>query len=204
MRNKFKKFNEGFTLIETFVAITILLVAVIGPMSLIAKFYSGSAYAKNQITASFLAQDGLETVQNIIRNNTEGRRNFLSDPSAEIPPTCAMVNGNSDQAISDWLYGLSGCVGQGKYCKVDTISNTSDACPGGTNCPLYRNANGFYTSKPSVGGTPVYWRDVNIIDLSTGDPNLREALVTARVGWSERGQPKTTVIQSVIIQNECP
>lgn len=52
--------NQGFSLIETFVAITILMVAVLGPMTLFSKVISDSIFARNQITAFYLAQEGLE------------------------------------------------------------------------------------------------------------------------------------------------
>lgn len=52
--------NKGFTLIETFGAITILILAVLGPLSLLARNISDGALIKNQIAASYLAQEAIE------------------------------------------------------------------------------------------------------------------------------------------------
>ena len=65
--NYFKiKFNSrlksGFTMVEALVAITILLIAVIGPLSLLTTALRDSVYLKNEITANYLAQEGLEMV----------------------------------------------------------------------------------------------------------------------------------------------
>jgi type II secretory pathway pseudopilin PulG len=54
------KKNSGFTLIETFVAITVLVIAVLGPMTLLSRALQNSRYIKDDIIASYLAQEGVE------------------------------------------------------------------------------------------------------------------------------------------------
>ena len=49
-------------MVEALVAITILLIAVIGPLSLLTTALRDSVYLKNEITANYLAQEGLEMV----------------------------------------------------------------------------------------------------------------------------------------------
>jgi type II secretory pathway pseudopilin PulG len=49
-------------MVEALVAITILLIAVIGPLSLLTTALRDSVYLKNEITANYLAQEGLEVV----------------------------------------------------------------------------------------------------------------------------------------------
>lgn len=51
---------RGFTLIETFVAITVLMIAVLGPMTLLSRALQDSRYLKDEMAASFLAQEGVE------------------------------------------------------------------------------------------------------------------------------------------------
>ncbi len=55
-----KMSNSGFSLIETLVAMTVLLLVVVGPMRIIATSARGSNFSSNQVTALFLAQEGIE------------------------------------------------------------------------------------------------------------------------------------------------
>lgn len=54
---------RGMTLIETLVAISILGVAIVAPMSLTMQSLAAAYYAKDQITASHLAQEAVESVR---------------------------------------------------------------------------------------------------------------------------------------------
>jgi len=58
------KLTAGFTLIETFTAIIILLIAILGPLTLLSRAISDGIYAQNKITASFLLQEGLDLAIN--------------------------------------------------------------------------------------------------------------------------------------------
>lgn len=55
--------SSGFTLVETLVAIAILLIAVVGPISLIGDALHKLYYAKDQMIAINLAQEGIEVVR---------------------------------------------------------------------------------------------------------------------------------------------
>jgi type II secretory pathway pseudopilin PulG len=59
----------GFTLIETLVAISILLIAVIEPMSLTVQALQSAYYARDQVTAANLAQEAIEVVRNVRDGN---------------------------------------------------------------------------------------------------------------------------------------
>lgn len=65
-------YSKGFTLIETFVAITILLIVVLGPMSLLSSALKNSRYVKDEIIATHLAQEGVELM--IHQRNNESLR----------------------------------------------------------------------------------------------------------------------------------
>ena len=71
MKNFFNQPEKGFTLIETFVAVLILVFAVIGPLGLLSKAIADGNYAKNQVTAYYLAQEAVELFINQRDRNLE-------------------------------------------------------------------------------------------------------------------------------------
>jgi len=60
-----KKQKKGFTLVETLIAITILMMAVVEPMALTAQSLKTAYYSRDQITASHLAQEAIEAVRSV-------------------------------------------------------------------------------------------------------------------------------------------
>lgn len=58
------KNKKGFTIIETLVAVTILMISIVGPLTIAQKSLMASIYARDQVTASFLAQDIIEKIKN--------------------------------------------------------------------------------------------------------------------------------------------
>lgn len=65
LSKKQKKINNGFTLIECLVAVTVLMIAITGPLALATTGLSYSRYAKDEITAFYLASEAIEAVKNI-------------------------------------------------------------------------------------------------------------------------------------------
>ncbi|OJI09557.1 MAG: hypothetical protein COV08_00210 [Candidatus Vogelbacteria bacterium CG10_big_fil_rev_8_21_14_0_10_49_38] len=57
---KTKKSQSGFTLIEAFVAIVVLMIVVLGPMTLLSRSLFDARYIKDEIIATYLAQEGVE------------------------------------------------------------------------------------------------------------------------------------------------
>lgn len=57
--------QQGFTIVETLVALSIFSVAVIALISVTVSGSSGATYVKNKLTASYLAQEGIEMVRNL-------------------------------------------------------------------------------------------------------------------------------------------
>ena len=61
--------SSGFTLIETLVAIALLTVAIVAPMSLVTQSLSSAFYARDQVTAYNLAQEGIEALRTVRDGN---------------------------------------------------------------------------------------------------------------------------------------
>ncbi len=61
--------STGFTLVETLAAITLIMVAIVAPMALTVQSLSVAYYARDQITASNLAQEGIEAIRAVRDGN---------------------------------------------------------------------------------------------------------------------------------------
>lgn len=62
---KYHTAQSGFSLIETLVAISILLLVMIGPMTISSSAARSTSFSSEQVTAFFLAQEGAELAQKI-------------------------------------------------------------------------------------------------------------------------------------------
>ncbi len=60
---RYTKQQSGFTLVETLVSLTILLLVIIGPMTISSSTAKSTTYASEQVLAFFLAQEGSELAQ---------------------------------------------------------------------------------------------------------------------------------------------
>lgn len=59
-----RKKQDGFTLVETLIAISILMISVAAPLTLAAQGIQAATLAKQQIIAYYLAQDAYEFIKN--------------------------------------------------------------------------------------------------------------------------------------------
>lgn len=71
------KLYGGFSLLETTIAIAILVSAIVGPMALSSQSIRSASVARNTIIASNLAQEGIELVKNIRFSNRIKNRPWM-------------------------------------------------------------------------------------------------------------------------------
>lgn len=64
-----ERLNGGFTLVETLVALAVILAATVGPVSLITRGLSDFSSSKNKLIATNLAQEGIELVRAVRETN---------------------------------------------------------------------------------------------------------------------------------------
>ena len=83
--------DSGFSLVEALVAISLLLLMIVGPMELMTKANHSTAYATEQVIAWFLAQEGLELAQ-------KGRDDLLLDSKF----IDALTSGGSGDVANPW------------------------------------------------------------------------------------------------------
>lgn len=77
--------NRGMTLIETLVAVSILAVAIVAPMSLTIQSLLSAYYARDQVVAFNLAQEAIESVRSVRDGNI--LRIALNIPEGSCTPT---------------------------------------------------------------------------------------------------------------------
>ena len=72
--------QNGFTIVETLVAIAILMIAIAGPLTAANKAYTAAINARNQAVAYNLAQEALEYISN-------QKDNSLATAGGQFPTT---------------------------------------------------------------------------------------------------------------------
>jgi type II secretory pathway pseudopilin PulG len=168
--------SRAFTLLETMVAITLLTVAIVAPMALTTQSLASAYYARDQITASYLAQEAIEAVRSVRDGNvlkiSQGINVDLLDgfPSVTGLPfridTRDNVTGNKGMTL----------------CSSD---------PGGVCIPLQIVGNFYGYSAGSQNSK--FMRTVTAVFVG-GNPN--EIKITATVEWQTAGKQKRTFIIS--------
>jgi len=175
MKNNIHK--KGFTLIETLVAITVLMIAIAGPLVVASKGLFGATLSKNYMIASYLAQESMEVVKNIKDNN--------------------IYNG------IDWFTSLILCT-KANPCDASAIDGSGanpdiTSCIGGP-CRIYIEAKGYGhvagSNPPSAFSRRFYIHDSS--STAACDVIKNECGVTVEVYWNEGQVPYNVIITSEI------
>lgn len=172
-KSKIKNQKKGFTLIETMIAVFILAVSVGGPLAIVTKSLQASFFARDQITAFFLAQEAVENIRNTRDQNGIQGKYWLID------------------IAYDELSGATVCIGPtlpSNPCSVDVrVDKPQDIqeCSSGTCPPLNIDPDGFYSY--ASGGQPSdFTRTITVTTVPAGtaiaDANEIEILVN--VAWN--------------------
>lgn len=157
---KMKK-EKGFTIIESLVAISVMVAAVIGSMSAVQTGISSYIYSKDQVTAFYLAQEGFEQIRNIRDENRLNNVNWLTGISLNQSDPCYF----------------------GQVCAVSPVESlVPTRCNGGVGtCPYLRqdSVTGFFGY--NVGWTQTVFRR----EIQLASVNSDEIAVTVVVDWSK-------------------
>lgn len=164
--------STGFSLVETLVAITVLLVLIVGPMSVTVRSTRSATLATEQATAYFLAQEGLELAQKVrddlllayLDNNSVDAWTQFTDDSGGTLADCYQ-SGGCGLVISDDDTGT-----------VDVVDCAGDACA------IYRNDaensdRARFAHDDSYSDTP-YTREITLEAIGA-----REVKVSSKVTW---------------------
>ncbi len=155
--------KRGFTLIETLIAIAILGLAVAGPLYTADRAMVAAETANSQLTASYLAQEGIEYIR-MVRDN-----NYLATASSTAAWTGFL---NTVSPVCD------------TSCQFDPASMTLAACgvsPAAQCGPLYLSPTNIYTQQ-IVGTKTLYTRILQTVSISGA-----EEKIISTVSWNFHG-----------------
>lgn len=152
---KTKKQNRGFTIIESLVAIAVVLVGVAAAFSAAQLGLFSSTSVRNRVTAVYLAQEAMEGVKNVKDSNVLK----VSSPGG---------------SSTDWLEGLDGpggCPGN-QPCGYDILDDSLFPCSNGGGggvdlCHVYIDANNnniYHQSNPGSGVDTGFIREIYVTE----------------------------------------
>jgi prepilin-type N-terminal cleavage/methylation domain-containing protein len=167
MKNSINK-QRAFTLVEAMVAISILSLAVTGPLVIAQKGLGSAIYAKDQITAFYLAQEAVEYIRNVRDSNRI--------------------------AGTPWLGQFAVCKEDGtspaRKCKIDSqyadfsTSGAIELCPNGVCPPLsFDTTNNIYGYGSTQTWRPTpFTRTISIDDRASP----KEAVISVTIAWNTK------------------
>ena len=155
-----KQDQAGYSLIEVLVSITILLVAIAGPMTIASNGLKNSQFAQEQNLAFFIAQSGIEKI-------TQSRNEFMLDA----------FTGGSD-TWNGWANGITNaslCGNATEGCGFRITDNDNPIACGadGSACDIYQE---------DVGGSIIYSQQADPIFSSPTQTIYRHRIFTETAG----------------------
>lgn len=180
-----RKLLTGFTLVETLVAVSILSISILAGFTAVQGSLRNSSLTKDQITAFFLAQEGVEYVKNIRDEN-------------------ALYNLANPGSPRNWLYGLTESGNPcffGNVCRIDSYAKqavfcgTADGdCPNlnqsisGSTIGLFAYTAGWSTSR--------FKRELKFQSITAN-----EVYLNVRITWTQAGILQTLEIKQLLFNH---
>lgn len=184
----YKKIQSGFSLVETLVSITILLLVIVGPMSISSSASKSTSFSSEQVVAFFLAQEGAELLQS-------GRDDVIL-PKFDATPVLNTWADFTDTTVTGPFNECFTSFGCGLELNTDvdgSLKSVTDC--GSSSCLLYLNSgNGRdeYTYSPTGNVATAYTRIIYLTSI-----NASEVKVTSKVSWRTGSQRKA---QEVVVE----
>jgi prepilin-type N-terminal cleavage/methylation domain-containing protein len=151
--------QRGFTMIETILAVLIILTGVVGAYGIITNLTSYGMISPNRLSAVYLAKEGIEVVRNIRDTNW---LNSYSWDNGLVSASCS-PGSDENSCIIAW----------------DSMALQSS---GGAVPPLKIDSNGRYNY--ASGTATIFTRKIKITKPASG-----YLLVEITVNWSDKGKP---------------
>jgi len=143
--------NKGFSLLETLIAVTIVVIGALGVFSAVAKYSTLTQNEKDSLAAAYLCQEGIEIIKNVRDTN--------------------WIEG-----AASWKDGLTGC---SSGCEADF--NDSALSAFSDDDYLYiDNSTGLYEYKTSPASEDVktfYTREITIAEIGDDELDIQVSVV---------------------------
>lgn len=181
---RYTKKQSAFSLVETLVAITILLIVIVGPMTIVSSAARSTSFASEQVTAFFLAQEGAELVEKV-RNDLLLQffvnANPGNDPWADFTSTAG-------GGIFRTCYTTINPNGCAFHISPTGNLSTPISCSALSDCNVFIDTTTedlrsryIHSTSPSSSLTPTQFTRQIILEQVPGNPN--EVKVTSKVTW---------------------
>jgi len=176
---KFANKQSGYSLVEVLVAITVLLIALVGPLTIAYSGLKRANFSKEQTSAIFLAQEGTEAIVKLREDAALSADDFHN---------AAQVWSNTFNAL-----GSKCTIGSSNYCGVlindsGAIDLSSVYTCSNTNCIIKYNPDARVPYKQGTGATGTDTSYTRRLQISvSGDAYAR---VKSIVSWGEAESQK--------------
>jgi prepilin-type N-terminal cleavage/methylation domain-containing protein len=171
--------SKGFTIIELIISIFILSVALVGIFSAFYTVTILTSDSADKLTATYLAQEGMEIVRNIRDTNWLNMDTY-----------CATHDCSTGNAYS-WVDGLTSvgaCGNVGTGCEADYTSLASMSGNSGQYLCIDSNGFYYYTSSCPSSSTTKFERKIIITPVTDVDTKSDHIIkVVVQVAWDGRG-----------------
>lgn len=178
--------QDGFTIVETLVALAIFSSSIVFLIVVSGSGVSNTTLAKSRLTATYLAEEGIELARNLRDTNV------LSDPSGSGWNTFI-----SNISVCDDTVG----------CNIDPSSLDVCACTGSTCNIPYSPTSGYFGYSTSHtcdipgGASPSpFTRTLNIVPIS--ETTADDVLVTSAVTWNQGASVQRISYQTILMDWE--
>lgn len=155
------KLVSGFTILETLIAVAILVAGIIGTTSAVQTGISSYIFSKDQIIAFYLAQEGFEQIRNTRDENALKQQPWLT--------------GIADSSDDPCYFGNT--------CYVDPFfaSEIFTRCIGGPgSCPMLRQHTAGSFGYNSAWTPSIFRRELRLTRI-----NANEISILVTVNWSK-------------------
>lgn len=178
--------QDGFTLVETMVAVFILSFSIAVFMNVVASGFFSARYARNEIVANFLLQEAVDYV----RNDRDTR----------------IILYTSTEPLDNWItfissYDMCTTATNGCYLDVNTGVKTKCSLAGqDTNCPpfyFHENSDEIFYDYDSTDGALTNFRRQLLVYVNPN--NSDEIFVEAYVSWENGNSTKTRSLKTSLL-----